>query len=66
MKPGPGPAAVQAGKPDRTPEEHARLDREADREFEEGRGVPLQEVVDWVRSWFTSRELPRPKSRKHF
>lgn len=66
MKPASGPATVQAGKLDRTPEEHARLDQDADREFEEGRGVPLREAVDWVRSWFTSHELPRPKSRKHF
>jgi len=64
MKPVPGPATVEAGKFDRTPEENARLDQEADREFEEGRGVPLQEVIDWVRSWFTPHEAQRPKSRK--
>lgn len=64
MKPASGPSTVEAGN--RTPEENARLDQEADREFEEGRGIPLQEVVDWVRSWFTPHELPRPKSRKLF
>lgn len=66
MKPSSGPATVETDKLDRTPEENARLDQEADREFEEGRGIPLQEVVDWVRSWFTPHELPRPKSRKLF
>jgi hypothetical protein len=64
MKPAPGPATVEAGKLDRTPEENARLDQEADREFQEGRGIPLQGVVDWVRSWFTPHEAPRPKSGK--
>jgi hypothetical protein len=64
MKPAPGPATVETGKPDRTPEENARLDHEADRDFEESRGVPLQNVVDWVRSWFTPHEVPRPKSGK--
>jgi len=64
MKPASGPATVEAGKLDRTPEENARLDQEADRDFQEGRGVPLQGVVDWVRSWFTPHEAPRPKSGK--
>ena len=65
MKPAQSPSTAGAGKRDHTPEENARLDQEADREFEEGGGVPLQEVVDWVRSWFTANETPRPKSRKH-
>lgn len=64
MKPASGPATVETGKLDRTPEENARLDQEADQEFQEGRGIPLQGVVDWVRSWFTPHEAPRPKSGK--
>ncbi len=64
MKPSSDPATIDAGQFDRTSEENARLDQEADRDFEEGRGVPLQSVVDWVRSWFTPHEGPRPKSGK--
>lgn len=29
-----------------------------------GKGVPWNEVRDWMRSWGTARELPMPKSRK--
>jgi hypothetical protein len=47
-----------------TAEENARLDRVADEDFEQGRGIALKDAVTWVRSWFTPRELPRPKSRK--
>jgi hypothetical protein len=45
-------------------EENARLDREADRDFEHGRGIALKDAVAWVRSWFTPHEAPRPKPRK--
>ena len=29
-----------------------------------GKGVPWNEVRDWMRSWGTSHELPMPKPRK--
>jgi predicted transcriptional regulator len=29
-----------------------------------GKGVPWNEVRDWMRSWGTARELPMPKPRK--
>jgi hypothetical protein len=47
-----------------TAQENARLDHEADQDFEDGRGVALKDAVAWVRSWFTPHELPKPKSRK--
>jgi len=71
MKPVPSdPATIEAGTDGRrhagkpTAEENARLDQEADQDFEQGRGIPLKDAVAWVRSWFTPHELPRPKSRK--
>lgn len=71
VKPVPSdPASVaQGGSSHRTMagptvEENARLDRGADQDFEQGRGIALKDAVAWVRSWFTPRELPRPKSRK--
>ena len=64
MKPASGPATVETGKLGHTPEETVRRDQEADQEFQEGRGIQLQEIVDWVRSWFTPHEVPRPKSGK--
>jgi len=70
MKPVPSdPATIEAGADGRqygkpTAAENARLDREAEQDFEQGRGVALREAIAWVRSWFTPRELPRPKSRK--
>jgi hypothetical protein len=45
-------------------EEEAALERLADREFETGIGVPLEEAVAWVKSWFTPDERPAPKARK--
>jgi len=71
MKPVPSdPATVEAardgsrhsGMP--TAEENARLDHEADQDFAQGRGIVLTDAVAWVRSWFTTHELSRPKSRK--
>jgi predicted transcriptional regulator len=29
-----------------------------------GKGVPWNEVRDWMRSWGTARELPMPRPRK--
>jgi hypothetical protein len=48
----------------RTVDDNARLDRAADEDFEQGRGIAVKDAVAWVRSWFTANELPRPKSRK--
>jgi hypothetical protein len=45
-------------------EEEAALEQLADREFETGVGVPLEEAVAWVKSWFTPDERPAPKARK--
>ena len=71
MKPIPlDPAQVdQSGSSHRTMtgptvDENARLDRGADQDFEQGRGIALKDAVAWVRSWFTPHELPRPKSRR--
>lgn len=58
------PAATDSLKDSPTAEENARLDRAADQDFEQGRGVPLKEAVAWVRSWFSPHESPRPKSRR--
>jgi len=34
-------------------------------DFEQtGRGVPWEEVRDWMKSWGTANELPRPQPRK--
>jgi predicted transcriptional regulator len=45
-------------------EEEAALEQLADREFADGAGIPLEEAVAWVRSWFTPNERPAPKARK--
>lgn len=42
----------------------ATLEALADAEFEAGAGVPLEEAVAWVESWFSPNELPTPKARK--
>lgn len=47
-----------------SPAEHVALEQLADEEFESGTGVPLEEAVAWVDSWFTPNELPAPKARK--
>jgi hypothetical protein len=57
-------ATIGAADRARSPEDNARLDREADNDFERGRGILLKDAVAWVRSWFTPHELPRPKPRK--
>jgi predicted transcriptional regulator len=44
--------------------EEAALEKLADEEFEAGVGIPLEEAVAWVDSWFTPNELPAPKARK--
>jgi len=41
--------------------ERARQDAPGIAQFRSGLGVPHAEVVEWVRSWDTERELPRPK-----
>ena len=43
-----------------TADNNARHDRDADEDFEQGRGIALKDAVAWVRSWFTARELPKP------
>jgi hypothetical protein len=47
-----------------SPVEEAALEQLADAEFESGAGVPLDEAVAWVESWFTPKERPAPKARK--
>jgi hypothetical protein len=71
MKPVPSePASIEPGTISRRPlgeptaDENARRDQEADRDFDQGRGIALKDAVAWVRSWFSPHELPRPKSRK--
>lgn len=44
--------------------EEAALEKLADEEFEAGVGIPLEEAVSWVDSWFTPNELPAPRARK--
>ena len=40
-------------------------DRRRLREFERtGEAIPLHEIKEWVASWGTDNELPRPKSRR--
>ncbi len=41
----------------------ARAIEEAELAIEEGRVVPHEEVVKWLQSWGTPKELPRPKPR---
>jgi len=47
-----------------SPKEEAALEQLADREFADGIGIPLEEAIDWVKSWFSPNELPAPKARK--
>jgi hypothetical protein len=49
--------------PDSLSDETA-LEQLADREFENGAGIPLEEAIAWVESWFTPNERPAPKARK--
>ncbi len=44
-------------------EEEARAIAEAEAALKEGRFVPHEEVVKWLKSWGTPNELPRPKSK---
>jgi predicted transcriptional regulator len=34
------------------------------RDVEEGRTIPLEDVVEWMESWGKPNELPRPSTRK--
>jgi predicted transcriptional regulator len=34
------------------------------RDVEEGRTIPLEDVIDWMQSWGKPDELPRPSTRK--
>lgn len=38
----------------------ARLDAEAEADYTAGRVVPHEKVVEWLKSWGTPDELPRP------
>jgi predicted transcriptional regulator len=38
----------------------ARLDAEAEAAYAAGRVVPHAKVVEWLKSWGTADELPRP------
>jgi predicted transcriptional regulator len=38
----------------------ARLDSEAEADYAAGRVVPHDKVVEWLKSWGTPHELPRP------
>jgi predicted transcriptional regulator len=44
-------------------EEEERALAEAEKALAEGRVVPHEEVVKWLKSWGTPNELPRPKSK---
>jgi predicted transcriptional regulator len=44
-------------------EEEERAIAEAEQALAEGRVVPHEEVVKWLKSWGTPNELPRPKSK---
>jgi len=39
----------------------ARLDAEAEADIAAGRVVPHEKVMEWLKSWGTSNELPCPK-----
>jgi predicted transcriptional regulator len=38
----------------------ARLDSEAEAAYAAGRVVPHEQVIQWLKSWGTPDELPRP------
>ncbi len=44
-------------------EEEARAIAEAEAALQEGRFVPHEEVVKWLKSWGTPNELPCPKPK---
>jgi len=44
--------------------EQARRDAIGTAQFRAGLGVPHAEVIEWIRSWDTDHDLPRPKPRK--
>ncbi len=44
-------------------EEEERAIAEAEAALKEGRVVPHEEVVKWLKSWGTPNELPRPKPK---
>lgn len=49
--------------PDETVEQ-ARRDAIGIAQFRAGLGVSHAKVVEWVRSWGTDHELPRPKAHR--
>jgi hypothetical protein len=45
-------------------DENARLDAEADREFEAGVAIPLDEAFAWLHDAIDGKDKPKPKARK--
>jgi predicted transcriptional regulator len=41
----------------------ARAIAEAEADIAAGRVVPHDDVIRWIKSWFTENELPRPEPR---
>jgi len=54
------PMSIFGGEEDEALE--AQLDSEAEAAFEAGRLVPHDKVVEWLKSWGTPDELPRPNA----
>jgi predicted transcriptional regulator len=49
-----------------TEEQHAEIMRRIADRKSVGVGVPLDEILAWMKSWGTPNELPPPKARRLF